>query len=701
MNSLYLNRELSWLDFNLRVLEEAQDPSVPLLERLRFLSITSSNLDEFFMVRVGGLQMAARQGSDNIDPAGLSVTQQLTEISSATHRMTAEEYACFGQQIEPALADAGIRRLRPEDLSDEQLAVVEHVFVEQLQSILTPMVVHADRPFPLLPGLSLNMCVQLAPGADSNAPTFALIPFGRSPLRFITLPSPGGYQYILADDVVAHFVQGFFPGKEIVATAMFRITRNADMSLNDDDAADFIRELESVLTERRESFCVRLELSRDTAPAVREFLETSLEVSEDWTFVCDGPIDLAGFSRLADLRGFEPLRYPEWVPAKSPLLEPGRSLFDQIRDRDVLLHHPYESFDPVVRFVEEAAEDPDVVAIKQTLYRTSRSSPIVNALLRAAENDKHVTVLVELKARFDEQRNIAWAKRLEQAGVQVIYGVKGLKTHAKICTVVRREPHGFQRYVHVGTGNYNEITARFYTDVSYFTAQEVYGADAITWFNAVCGYSQPQGFRRFEIAPLGLRRKILEMIHVERNRSEQGQPARIMAKLNSLVDPAIIEALYEASQAGVEVDLNVRGICCLRPGVPGLSDNIRVISIVDRFLEHARLLYFYHAGDERVFISSADWMPRNLDRRIELLVPVEDKPSRTRLIEILTYCLRDTEKARQLQPDGSWIRLSDQVPAEERFHSQLEFQNLAIAAAAAAERARHTTFIPHQSPQSP
>ncbi|MCA9163761.1 MAG: polyphosphate kinase 1, partial [Planctomycetales bacterium] len=409
-----------------------------------------------------------------------------------------------------------------------------------------------------------------------------------------------------------------------------------------------------------------------------------------------GPLDLSSFMRISGLQGFDHLRDEAWPPQPSPDVDPTRSMFDIIRERDVLLSHPYESFEPIVRLLEEAANDPDVLAIKQILYRTSRDSPIVAALMRAAQRGKHVTVIVELKARFDEQRNIGWAKTLEQEGVQVVYGVKGLKTHAKLCIVVRREPHGIQRYMHFGTGNYNEATARLYGDISYMTCNDDFGADASSFFNAITGYSQPQQFRKIEAAPLGLRDKILEMIEVETQRKQQGQKAHIAAKLNSLVDPAIIDALYAASQAGVTVKLNIRGICCLRPGVPGLSDNISVISIVDRFLEHARILYFYHGGDERLYISSADWMSRNLDRRVELLTPVEDTACRRKLIGILDTYFRDNTRARRLLPDGGYEMLmpkKNQPP----FRSQEALYQQACEAVRQARQSQRTTFQPHRA----
>ena len=646
------------------------------------------------MVRVGGLAMAKHAGSQQVDPAGLNVADQLEQIERTVRTLSREQYACF-DLIEQELEFQNIHRINADSLTDAQANVVEHVFADQIQSVLTPMAVRPDQTFPLLLGGTINVCVRLAPEEGSDEPRFAIIPFGRSTLRFVTVPSSGGYSYVLAEDVVARFVQSFFPGEEILSTAFFRITRNADMSVNEDEAADFVSEIEDVLTERRESFCVRLELSSAPCEQIREFLQAALEVSDRFTYVCEGPLGLAGFSQLTGLPGFDRLRFPDWQSSRSPSVDPARPLLDQIRERDILLHHPYESYDTVVRFIEDAAADPDVVAIKQTLYRTSRRSPIVNALMQASENGKQVTVLVELKARFDEQRNIDWAKQLEQSGVQVIYGVLGLKTHAKVCVVIRREPQGFQRYVHFGTGNYNEITSRFYTDISYFTARSAYGADAVACFNAICGYSQPQDFSQLSIAPIAMRQKLLEMIHVERTRCEMGHEAKIYAKMNSLVDPTIIKALYDASQAGVEIKLNIRGICCLRPGVAGLSENITVLSIVDRYLEHSRIMYFHHGGDERVFISSADWMPRNLDRRIELLVPVEDARCRKAVVEILKTSFADTAKGRILQPDGTWTRAADGTNrAQAVFHEQ------AVEAAQAAAKARRTVFVPHQAPNA-
>ncbi|MHC4993013.1 MAG: polyphosphate kinase 1 [Planctomycetota bacterium] len=620
-----MNRELSWLEFNQRVLDEAADERTPVLERLKFLAITASNLDEFMMVRVGGLQMLASKRPGARDPSGLTPGEQLAAISDRTHRMVRGQYQCYLQELEPRLAAAGIRRIDKPDLTDDQLDYLEAFFEREIWPVLTPMPVGAGVEFPLLVDQSLSACVHLEheSGAE-DGPRLAIIPFGRSTPRFITLPSDGGYRYVLLEDTVQLFADRFFPGETVRSFVPFRISRNADLSVQEDMASDLLAGMEQVLDERKESDCVRLEIADDASDEVRDFLQQSLGAADESVYSVAGPLDLAAFMQIARLHGFAHLREEDWPPLPSPEVDPTESMFDILARRDLLLCHPFDSFEPVVRLIEEAADDPDVLAIKQVLYRTSRRSPIVAALQRAAEQGKYVTALVELKARFDEARNIEWARDLERAAVQVIYGVRGLKTHAKVCVIVRREPRGIRRYVHYGTGNYNEVTARLYTDVSLMSSSDDLGADATTFFNLISGYSQMQPFRKIHMAPSGLRQRLLELIDSERQRCRQGQQAHIMAKFNSLADPAIIDALYEASQAGVRIELNVRGICCLRPGVPGLSENISVVSIVDRFLEHSRVYWFRHGGDELVYVSSADCMPRNLDRRRELLVPVED-----------------------------------------------------------------------------
>ena len=696
MSKKFVNRELSWLEFNQRVLDEGRDPRVPLLERLRFLAIAASNLDEFFMVRIGSLQTAIRRNLNTADPAGMTPIQQLTAVAARVDSMMADLYECFLNELDPQLADIGICRRHATELTEDQAAYVERVFDEQISSILTPVAVHDPEKFPLLQGRTLNVAVQLAPEEGRGGFRFAVIPFGKSDLRFITLPSHGGFEFILAEDLIELFIQRFFPGEEVIATVPFRMTRNADLSVGEEDGADLLAEMEDVLDERKDSFCVRLELSDQVTTALQSFLMLLLRVSDSDVYVVPGPTGFSDFMTLADLNGFGDNRYPRWTPRDSPRIEPGASMFDVISAGDLLLVHPYESFDPVVRLVNEAADDPDVVAIKQTLYRTSRNSPVVEGLMRAAESGKNVTAIVELKARFDEARNIEWAKRMEYSGVQVIYGVRGLKTHAKACIVVRREPQGFIRYVHFGTGNYNEKTAGLYTDLSYMTCNEEMGNDAVSWFNAVTGYSQLLELTRLVSAPVGLREKLLEMVSLETERARNGDQARIVIKCNSLADPLMIRALYEASQAGVEIELNVRGICCLKPQVPGLSDRIRVTSVIDRFLEHPRIYYFYHGGDRLVFMSSADLMTRNLDLRVELLIPILDDDCKRRVIDFLELCLNDNVKARRGLSDGGYE--SVQTTAAQTVRSQEELQRRATEAAESAVKRKRMMFMP-QSPQ--
>ncbi len=704
----FFNRELSWLEFNQRVLDEASDPAIPLLERLKFLAITASNLDEFTMVRVGSLRLLEAEGDMRPDPLGLTTTQQLKAIGERMQAFLTEQYRCLLSDLEPALANAGMRRLRSTKLNDRQVQHVQMYFEQEVFPILTPLAVESvpastdatndllipdvptgkakakkktaaskqaeaapqpavvatpsDIPsFPPLINQSISLCVRLAPVAGTTEPRFAILPFGRNRQRFITVPADSGFSYILLEDVVSMFLARFFPGETIEESVAFRITRNADLELQEDQASDLLSKMQEIVNARRQSDCVRLELADHASALLRQFLQLAVDVPDQWVFAAPGPLDLAAFFRLTDSQGFDALRYEAWPSKPSPQISPSESLFTAIARQDILLYHPYESFDAVVRLLDEAADDPDVLAIKQTLYRTSAKSPIVAALKRAAQKGKYVTAVVELKARFDEQRNIEWARDLERADVQVVYGVKGLKTHAKICLIVRREPQGIQRYVHFGTGNYNEITSRIYVDASLMSCSDDLGADATAFFNAITGYSQPQRFRQIEMAPIGLREKLLEMIEAEIDHKRHNQKAMIIVKLNSLVDEQMIEALYAASQAGVRIRLSIRGVCCLRPGVPGLSENITVTGVIDRFLEHARILYFYHGGDERLFISSADWMPRNLGRRVELLVPVEDSACRRSLIAILKTTLADNVKARKLLPNGRYepIRPTD------------------------------------------
>ncbi|MBD3392763.1 MAG: polyphosphate kinase 1 [Chitinivibrionales bacterium] len=694
----FINRELSWIEFNARVLEQALDDRVPLLERAKFLAITSSNLDEFFMVRVGGLQTLAAQGITKPDASGMTPARQLEAINERVHAMAVRHYACYRGQVEPLLAREGIRRLDSGDLASDQHKYVDRLFENEIMPVLSPIAASDGGPTPLLANRVLHVVVRIkSPGENGRQKQrFALLPLPPNLERFVTLPSEGGYEFMLLEDLVKLHDELFFPGEAVAECGAFRITRNADMSVREDQAADLLSEMEAVLEARGRSECVRLEIEDSVSKTTLGFLQKMLGVDEQSTYLLPGPLDLSALMQLAALQGFERLQYTPWPPRPSPYVRGGQSVFDAVARQNILLYHPYESFDPVQHFVEQAADDPDVIAIKQVLYRTSKNSPIIAALARAAEKGKYVTVLVELKARFDEARNIEWARELEDAGVQVIYGLKGLKTHAKICLVMRREAQGLQRYAHFGTGNYNEKTARLYSDVSFLTCDEDLGADGSAFFNTVTGYSQPRRYRKLSAAPIGLRKDLISLIEAEAERSRQGQHAHIIAKMNSLVDTRIIRALYAASGAGVKIQLNIRGICCLRPMVKGLSENITVVSIVDRFLEHARIFYFRNGGDERLFLSSADWMPRNLDRRVELLVPVEDTVSRRRLSRILETHFSDTVSAWRLKDDGTYRRVS---PGKKKpLQSQEALYLHACETTEHTRQRQRVVFEPHRPP---
>ena len=692
----YINRELSWLEFNQRVLEHAEDPQQRLLERAKFLAITSSNLDEFFMVRVGGLKLQYAQNALIREPAGMTVSEQLAAISERGRRMVGEQYRIFRELLEPALSEAGIQRVHLADCNDRCRQAAESVFESEVHATLSPHALDADRPFPLLQGLQQHLCVRLESedGDPDNPWQFAVIPLGRALGRIVSLPSERGYAFALLEDLVGHYVDRFFPGRHVVECVGFRLTRNADVRLRENNAPDLLVGMEEVLESRKESACIRIELQANASEATIAFLTETLNTTASDLFLVDGPLDLSFLFQLTGLEGFDDLKDPPWPAQSHPRIDPAETLFETISTGDLLLVHPYERFDPVVRMIEEAAVDPDVLAIKQVLYRTSRNSPVVNALMRAAERGKHVTAIVELKARFDDERNMEWAREMEHAGVQVIYGIKGLKTHAKICIIVRREAHGIVRYVHFGTGNYNEATARLYSDVSLLTCNEALGSDATQFFNTVTGASHPQPYHYLEAAPISLRNRLLAMIEAEINRKRQGQKAKITVKLNALVDTQLIDALYKASQAGVKVRLNIRGICCLRPGVKGLSESIEVVSIVDRYLEHARVVHFHHGGDDQVFISSADWMPRNLDRRVELLVPVLEADLRQRLIHTLDVYFRDNVRSWELRPNGRFTRRAPRknrraVQAQQRLYQEV------VEAVREAEQKRLTAFETH------
>ncbi len=685
------NRELSWLEFNDRVLAEALDETVPLLERVKFLAITGSNLDEFFMVRVGGLQLLEQQGLQKADPAGHGPVQQLAAISKRAHESAKRQYACLNEQLLPPLAAAGIRALKAEDLNERQRAHAETYFEKEIFPVVTPIEVAADGAPPSFTNRTLYLLVRLV--GESARDQWAIVPLVRSMARLVTLPVRGAWEFLFLEDLVSMYVERLFPGVGIREIAVFRVIRNADLELQEDQASDLLDEMKQIVDARRTGHCVRLEVNASAARTSIARLQELTGVTERDTYRLPGPLDLTVLMKLPEIAGHEDLRYPAWPAQAGVEVSSDESIFEVIGRGDVLLHHPYESYEPVVRFVEEAADDPQVLAIKQTLYRTSKESPIVQALIRASLKGKYVTAIVELKARFDEERNIEWATALEKAGVQVIYGVKRLKTHAKCLMIVRREPGGIRRYLHFGTGNYNEISARLYTDISLMTVDEAFGRDASIFFNALTGVAQPQSFERLAVAPLTLRERVLELIAGEAERKRQGQEAFIRAKMNSLTDPGVIKALYEASQAGVRIELNVRGICCLRPKVAGLSENISVFSIVDRFLEHSRIFHFHQGGEDAIFIASADWMSRNLDSRVELMVPVLELEARRKLMHVLDVSLKSREKTWRLLADGRYERRGGGarkgIRAQEVLHEETS------AAAKLARRGRAVVFEPY------
>jgi len=669
----FINRELSWLSFNRRVLEEARNPLIPLLERVKFLAITANNLDEFFMVRVGSLEFLIAEGRGAPDLSGRNPQEQLVDVRVKTHEFMAEQEECYSSELAPKLREEGIVLLRNGTFSVAQRAHIETFFDSEIFPVLSPMRVAENQDLPLLRSLSLHVLVKLSATADHPEPRYAVLPLEPGPSRLIEISENESTATVLLEDVVRLLIHRFFPDDDVEACVPFRITRNADMSV-EHEASDLLKEMMDVLLERRTSGCVRLEVSDDISPEMLSFLTNALSVSDNAVYKTKGPIDLKFLFRLAGIGGHDSLKNEDWPQFPCADLQEGESMFSAISRKDIVLHHPYEAYDPVVSFVQEAAQDPAVLAIKQTLYRVSKHSRIMEALIRAAEQGKNVTALVELKARFDEAANIEWARKLELAGVQVLYGVRGLKTHAKLCLIVRREPEGIRRYLHLGTGNYNESTASIYGDISLFTCDRDMGSDASHLFNAITGYSHPRSYLKLEAAPIGLRQKLLDLIAVETESARNGAEAWIMAKMNSLSDRELVEALYTASQAGVRIALNIRGICVLRPGVPGMSENIRVISIVDRYLEHSRIFFFNHAGDQRLYISSADWMGRNVDRRVELFIPVEDEEARSRLAFILQTYFKDNVNAWELQADGTYVRLlpngNKAFSAQRRLHSE-------------------------------
>lgn len=671
----FFNRELAWLAFNQQVLQEAVDEKVPLLERMRFLSIVANNLDEFFMVRVAGLKSDVDEGKGRPCPAGMSPQSQLAAISDAAHEHVRRTYECAINSVLPALEEHGIRLAAWDEATVAQQAHLSEMFHENIFPVLTPLAIDTAHPFPILQNLSVNLAVLLEPANGEDEQRLAIVQIPAGIQRFVSIPGSETHHYILLEEIVQAHLKPLFVGQQILDSAVFRITRDSELDF-DGDAQSFLAAIESELQKRLTNNPVRIEVDAGIATEFLDLLKRTIKLPDQDIYLINGPLDLSSFSFLPDMDGFESIHYEPLPPQMRNEFEDADDIWSLIRNEDILLHHPYDSFDPVVELIETAASDPDVLAIKQTLYRTSRDSPIVAALTEAAQNGKQVCVLIELMARFDEERNIEGARSLKDAGAHVIEGIVGLKTHSKICLIVRREPDGIRRYVHLGTGNYNEMTARLYTDFGLMTVDDNIGADASNFFNALTGYSDVPTFRQFIMAPHDLRDRSVSLIHRETRRAEHGQQANITAKMNSLADPEIIAALYEASQAGVRIRLNVRGICCLRPGIKGLSENITVISIIDRFLEHARIYHFYNGGEEEIYLASADWMPRNLDRRIELMFPVLDKNVCDQISENLEVYFQDNSKARVLQPDGSYSRRKPS-PGESVRRSQNDFYNFA------------------------
>ncbi len=693
---LFLNRELSWLEFDGRVLEEACDAATPLLERLKFACIAAGNLDEFFMVRVAALKNAVAEGDTAPDLAGLTPAQQLSRVAERAHQLVDQLYSALRDQILPGLVERGLRLVSPEQLDPVARAALARHFREEVLPALTPLAIDASRPFPMLASLSLNLAVLLAPAEGESEPRLAVVQVpGRLP-RLFRPPGVEGLTHLLLEDVIRAELATLFSGQWVLDAAVFRVARDAELDFDDEGGRDFLSVIEEELKNRRRSEVVRLEIESGVGEALLGLLASRLGVQAEDVYRVRGPVDIRPLTALVELPAFEDLRDPPLKP--QPALElTGAEIFAVLDERDVVLHHPYESFDPVVAFVTCAAEDPDVLAIKQTLYRTSGDSPIVRALARAAENGKQVTVILELLARFDEQSNIGWARRLEESGCHVIYGIRGYKTHAKIALVVRRGTRGIRRYVHLGTGNYNERTARLYTDFALMTSDREIGEDASAFFNSLTGYSDPPRMKKLVMAPTQLRERVLRLIQRERERAEGGLAAAIRAKMNSLVDEEIIRALYEAARAGVKIQLNVRGICCLRPGIKGTSDGIEVVSIVDRFLEHSRIFQFRNGGDEEVYLSSADWMPRNLDRRVELLFPLLAPEGRQKALLALDAAFADNVKARRLQADGSYKRRRP-PRGEEPYRSQIELHREAKRAIERARAGVAVAFEPVRSP---
>ena len=703
----FTNRELSWLEFNQRILGEARDRKNPLFERMKFLSITASNLDEFFMVRIASLKDMVNAGYQKKDIAGMTAQEQLRALNEKMQAFCEKQYTTYNRALLPKLSEEGLEIISFSELTEKEVDFLEEYFHKNIYPVLTPMAIDSSRPFPLIQNKTLNIAALIKSRnkdkKEKKEYDIATVQVPSVLPRVILLPQKDGpkrkCRVILLENVIEHYLDVLFLNHEIICSAPYRIMRNADLSIDEDDAEDLLKEIEKSLKMRQWGEVIKFEYEERMDKRLVKYLKKQFKVHSCDMYAFNGPLDLTFLMKCYGIEGFEDLKEAPYIPQKNKKLRADKNIFNQIRKGDVLLHHPYESFDPIVAFIKQAAEDENVLAIKQTLYRVSGHSPIIAALAQAAENGKQVTVLVELKARFDEENNINWARKLEKAGCHVIYGLVGLKTHCKIALVVRRESDGIRRYVHLGTGNYNDSTAKLYTDTGMFTCRNAVGEDATAVFNMLSGYSEPANWNQLIVAPIWMKKRFLEMIARETQNAKEGKSARIIAKCNSLCDRKIILALYEASCAGVQIDLIVRGICCLVAGKPGVSENIRVRSIVGTFLEHARIFYFYNDGNEEVYMGSADWMPRNLDRRVEIVFPVEAPDLKEKAKHILDVQLRDTLKAHCLLEDGTYRKVDRR--GKEAVEAQKTFCEEAIAAAnESKEKVRKKrTFDPLFSPQ--
>lgn len=679
----YTNRELSWIKFDERVLREAKNKQIPLFERLKFLSITASNLDEFFMIRVASLKDMVNADYEGVDLAGLTPMEQLNALTVVTHEFVRKQYNVLNNSLIPLLHDNKVELIGShEKLDDKDKRFVDKFFMESVYPVLTPMAVDSSRPFPLIRNNTLNIGALLTKKdkkekGKSKEFEFATVQVPSVLDRLVRLQDRSGKaRFILLEEIIERNIDKLFLNYNVLCANPFRIMRNADLTIEEDEAADLLKEIERQLKKRQWGQVIRLETGKDMDKRLLKLLIKELAVGRSDVYLVNGPLDLTFLSELYDVPGYEAFKEKKYTPQPVPEIPAGSDIFECIRQGDILMHHPYETFEPVVDFIKKAATDKDVLAIKQTLYRVSGDSPIIKALALAAENGKQVTVLVELKARFDEEHNIVWAKMLEKAGCHVIYGLVGLKTHCKITLIVRREEQGIKRYVHLGTGNYNDSTAKLYSDLGLFTCKEAFGEDATAVFNMLSGYSEPETWNRLSLAPLWLKERFLKLIRRERDNVKKGKTGRIIAKMNSLCDKDIIEALYEASNAGVSIDLIVRGICSLKVGIPGISENIRVRSIVGTFLEHSRIFYFYNDGNPEYYLGSADWMPRNLERRVEILFPIEDTKLKEMLWHILDLELRDTVKATCLTPEGTYVKITGRG---KKLNSQMKLCDEAIS----------------------